>query len=126
MEFKQLITSNHQSSKTVCRKKYVTKIQRANYIKQWEESHLTQQAFCKQQGLNSQTFYQWLKKSKEMKKEKISETLSFPNTQLAPCSDLSATVELQLPKGIIIILKGDHHHDLLIRLIKGFISCNCN
>lgn len=125
MEFKQLITSNQdfEPSGTGNRRSYNTRSHQASYIKQWKESHLTQQAFCEKHDLNIKTFHSWLKKSKDLNRSVHTNDNSVIHAHVNSNSQNNCSVELQLPKGVRIILKGYDEQDGLITLIKGLMSC---
>ncbi|MHB2148163.1 IS66 family insertion sequence element accessory protein TnpA [Calditrichota bacterium LG25] len=68
-------------------------------IEAYQQSGLSQPAFCRQQGLNKSTFLYWLKK---YRKEKQNDFLPINVTE----SKTSFNLELDLPNGIKIRIEG--------------------
>ncbi|MHB2148148.1 IS66 family insertion sequence element accessory protein TnpA [Calditrichota bacterium LG25] len=68
-------------------------------IEAYQQSGLSQPAFCRQQGLNKSTFLYWLKK---YRKEKQNDFLPLSVNE----SKTSFNLELDLPNGIKIRIEG--------------------
>lgn len=85
-----------------------------NYIEQWQQSGLTQKAFCQQLNLSYHIFHYWYKRYRIKESLPVS---SFVNLEVSSPSICSHT-ELVLPDGKRLLF----HHGVSVDYLKALIS----
>ncbi len=87
-----------------------------NLIEQWQQSSLTQNAFCEQQSVKYHVFHYWYKRYREQQVVTNDES-SFVKLQIAkPITD--GSVEIIYPGGIRLIF----HEPVSCNYLKALIS----
>jgi hypothetical protein len=86
-------------------------------IEQWQQSSLTQNAFCQQQSIRYHVFHYWYKRYREQYANPQSDVSSFVKLQIAkPITD--GSVEIIYPGGIRIVF----HEPVSSNYLKALIS----
>jgi len=86
-------------------------------IEQWQQSCLTQNAFCQQQSVKYHVFHYWYKRYREHRQAPQSDVSSFVKLQIAkPITD--GSVEIIYPGGIRLIF----HEPVSSNYLKALIS----
>ena len=86
-------------------------------IEQWQQSSLTQNAFCEQQSIKYHVFHYWYKRYREQQADSQSNVSSFVKLQIAkPITD--GSVEIIYPGGIRLIF----HEPVSSNYLKALIS----
>ena len=86
-------------------------------MEQWQQSDLTQKAFCQQQSIRYHVFHYWYKRYREQHAESKNNGSSFVKLQIAkPAS--AGSIEINYPGGIRIIF----HEPVSSSYLKALIS----
>ncbi len=86
-------------------------------IEQWQQSGLTQKAFCQEQSIRYYVFHYWYKRYREQDKAAQDNVTSFVKLQIAkPAS--SGSVEIYFPGGIHIIF----HEPVSSSFLKALVN----
>ena len=85
-------------------------------IEQWQQSGLTQKAFCQQQSIKYHVFHYWYKRYREHA-EPQGDVSSFVELQIAKPSS-AGSIEINYPGGIRIIF----HEPVSSSYLKALIS----
>ena len=83
------------------------------YIDQWQQSGLTQKAFCQQVNLAYHVFHYWYKRYRITESNPASSFI-----KLGVCSSISSHTELVLPDGKRLLF----HQPVSIDYLKALIS----
>lgn len=85
-------------------------------IEQWEQSSLSQRAFCEQRSLKFHTFYYWYKCHKQQGNTDNNQS-TFLELQIAKPATVSS-VEIHFPGGIRVVF----HEQVSSSYLKSMIS----
>jgi len=97
-----------------------------DHANQWRQSGLSKIAYCRTHGLSKSTFHNWCRKLQHQRQEnqQSQDFLSLGLQQDAPIksgsipeSSSTATIEIQLPKGIIIKVSSPIDSDALFQVL---------
>ncbi len=114
MKFKEAVAT---ATAVVSHKKtQASKTVQRNWVKRWEASTLTQQAFCEQHKLNIKTFHGWLKK---WRSQPASSANSTELTDHQP-----PKLEVTLLNGVEMVLTGSVDERALLAFMKGVPHAN--
>ena len=86
-------------------------------MEQWQQSDLTQKAFCQQQSIRYHVFHYWYKRYRERHAELQHNSSSFVRLEIAKGSS-SGSVEVYYPGGIRIIF----HEPVSSNYLKSLVS----
>ena len=87
-------------------------------IDQWQQSSLTQNAFCQQQSIKYHVFHYWYKRYREQHAiDQQINTASFVKLQIAKSSS-SGSVEIYYPGGIRLVF----HEAVSSSYLKALVS----
>lgn len=127
MKFKKVIPA--QSSVALGQRRpkwrHLQDSERAQFVRLWKKSGLSQKKFCKQHSLNHSTLAGWVKKFEEgQQTPKLhDEGSTQPETEL----DLQRQqVVIKFPNGTVIQLMGHLAPSLVASLISGAAQCKFN
>jgi hypothetical protein len=86
-------------------------------IEQWQQSGLSQKAYCEQQSIKHHSFYYWYKCYRRQHADMDNKSSSFIKLQIAK-PVMSGSVEINYPGGIRIIF----HDPISSNYLKALIS----
>ena len=86
-------------------------------IEQWQQSSLTQKAFCQQQSLRYYVFHYWYKRYREQQAGTEDNATSFVRLQITKPS-FTGGVEINYPGGIRLIF----HEPVSSNYLKALVS----
>src|SRR5450759_325990 len=86
-------------------------------IEQWQQSSLTQNAFCQQQSIKYHVFHYWYKRYREQHAGPQSNVASFVKLQIAKPAT-SGSVEIYFPGGVRLLF----HEPVSSNYLKALIS----
>jgi len=88
-----------------------------NLIEQWQQSGLTQNAFCQQQSIRYHVFHYWYKRYRQQHANPQSNAASFVKLQIAkPIA--AGSVEINYPGGIRLVF----HEPVSSSFLKALVS----
>jgi hypothetical protein len=91
--------------------------QKFGQIEQWQQSGLTQRAFCLQNSISYHVFHYWYKRYRDARPETDKRASSFIKLKVSP-ADMYAHAELILPDGKRLLF----HHPVSSDYLKAIIS----
>jgi|ERR1019366_2394503 hypothetical protein len=86
-------------------------------IEQWQQSSLTQNAFCQQQSIRYHVFHYWYKRYREQHGEPQNNDSSFVKLQIAKPAT-SGSVEIYFPGGVRLLF----HEPVSSTYLKALVS----
>lgn len=93
-----------------------TPAQQIRHIKAWQVSGLTQVAYCRDHGLNSKTFGNWLRAYRDVQKH--NQRTSLIPVKITPTSPVSDYLKLRCSNGHTLELPTDVSPQWLGELLK--------
>ena len=93
------------------------RLQMFKYIEQWQQSCLSQKAFCEQQSIRYHVFHYWYKCYRQQPSGVDNNNSSFVKLQIAK-SVAATTVEIHFPGGIRLFF----HELVSSNYLKALIS----
>jgi transposase-like protein len=86
-------------------------------IEQWQQSGLSQKAFCQQQSIRSHSFYYWYKRYRQQHASSQNNNSSLVELQIEK-SAAASSIEINYPGGIRVIF----HDPVSSNYLKALIS----
>ena len=121
MHFKPIVSEDIHPNPTVTKHK-VSRVNSQEHVTRWQESNLTQAAYCRDHGINPKTFANWIKRE-----ERAS---CLPSKQSTTCTPNLAPTEVQVcchfSNGHDIQIKGALSMVHIKQLILELSTCKSN
>jgi len=92
----------------------------ASLIRQWEESGITQKAFCQKRRISFWTFRSWRTKIRAHGKTSPSvDFVELPAALTHPLRQEAGCIRISCPGGVMIEVQANIEIDLLVAIIKA-------